>query len=65
MLTPTPHNPSEGAPPDSAIVRVVTASDVQWNRRVFRAPPLDVQPPLDDVAAWLVSQRTLPLDRAD
>lgn len=28
-----------------AIVRVVTREDVLWNRPVFRAPPLHVEPP--------------------
>jgi hypothetical protein len=42
-----PQPPAE--PP--AYIRVVAREDVQWNRPAFKAPPLDVLPPLDDVAA--------------
>lgn len=42
-----PQFPTE--PP--AFVRMVAREDVQWNRPIFKAPPLDVLPPLDDVAA--------------
>ena len=34
-----------------ALVRVVAREDVQWNRPIFKAPPLVVRPPLADVAA--------------
>ena len=34
-------------PPEvPAIVRVAGQGDTQWNRPVFKAPPLDVQPPI-------------------
>jgi hypothetical protein len=42
-----PQLPNE--PP--AIVRAMAHEDVEWNRPLFRAPPLNVIPPLDDVAA--------------
>jgi hypothetical protein len=29
-----------------AFVRIVSRADAQWNRRVFRAPPLEVPPPV-------------------
>ncbi len=32
-------------------MRAMTREDVEWNRPLFRAPPLNVLPPLDDVAA--------------
>jgi hypothetical protein len=32
-----------------AIVRVVTREDVLWNRPVFRAPPLEIKPPVAPV----------------
>lgn len=52
MPFPIPfHNtPAEEAPP--AIVRVLTRDDVVWNRPLFRAPPLNVLPPLADVAEF-------------
>ena len=37
-----PHAAEE--PP--AFVRTVSRGDAQWNRRVFRAPPLVVPPPV-------------------
>ena len=37
-----------------ALVRVVSREDVQWNRPVFKAPPLAVQPPAVD-AAWFAA----------
>ncbi len=42
-----PQLPTE--PP--ALVRVIAREDVLWNRPVFKAPPLNVRPPLQDVAA--------------
>jgi len=45
-----PQLPTE--PP--ALVRVVARGDVewtQWNRPIFKAPPLIVKPPLADVAS--------------
>ena len=39
-----------GASPEvPAIVRVIGPRAEQWNRPVFKAPPLDVQPPLGDI----------------
>jgi hypothetical protein len=32
-----------------AIVRVVGPGAERWNRPMFKAPPLDVQPPLGDI----------------
>ncbi len=40
---------SQPEPQIPAIVRVVTGRDVQWNRPVFKAPPLRVKPAPTDV----------------
>jgi hypothetical protein len=45
MLFPVPFARPEPVEEPPAFVRLVTHSDVQWNRRTFRAPPLDVQAP--------------------
>ena len=37
-----------------ALVRVISREDVMWHhpeRPIFQAPPLNVRPPLEDVAA--------------
>jgi hypothetical protein len=65
MFLPPPQSRADNEPPTAAYVQIVAASDVLSNRRVFRAPPLEVQPPLADVAKWLVSQRTLPFEPGD
>lgn len=44
----------------AALVRVVSLGDVAWNRperHVFKAPPLQVRPPLADVAALAADRR--------
>jgi hypothetical protein len=38
-------------------VQVVSHGDVSWNRPVFKAPPLEVRPPLEDVAALAAERR--------
>jgi hypothetical protein len=45
MPFPVPFIRPQVAQEPPAFVRVVSRSDVAWNRRVFRAPPLDVPPP--------------------
>ena len=35
-----------------ALVRVVSREDVLWNRPIFRAPPLNVRPPVLDKTAF-------------
>ncbi len=44
---PMNHQPPAEAP---AIVRVIAREDVVWNRPVFKAPPLNVVPPLADIS---------------
>lgn len=48
-LVVPPHD-SQPAKAPAAIVRTVTRDDIQWNRPVFKAPPLHVVPPMADVA---------------
>jgi len=44
MAFPVPdYHPKPGAEPP-AMVRDMTREDVQWNRRIFRPPPLDIHP---------------------
>eukprot|EP01035_Chromulina_nebulosa_P002716 gene2716-biopygen2279 len=51
MAFPIPLSRPPVAPEPPALVRSVTREDVIWNRPVFKAPPLDVRPPLEDIAA--------------
>jgi hypothetical protein len=46
MPFPVPFIRPHVAEDPPAFVRVVSRSDVAWNRRVFRAPPLEVPPPV-------------------
>lgn len=44
----------------SAMVRVVSHEEIAWHspaRHVFKAPPLNVRPPLADVAALAAERR--------
>jgi hypothetical protein len=43
-------NHPDVSPPPAAIVRTITREDVLWNRRIFKAPPLKVKPPVVDLA---------------
>jgi hypothetical protein len=52
MFTPTIFIRPEDAPPEQAIVRNVPGQFFQWSRPLFKAPPLDVQPPIADVASF-------------
>ena len=40
-----------------ALVRVVGRGDVQWNRPVFKAPPLEVKPPAAATAPFSANER--------
>ena len=51
MHLPLPFVRPQIATEPPALVRVIAREDVQWNRPVFKAPPLQVRPPLADVAA--------------
>lgn len=49
MPFPTPFNDSQPAEP-VAIVRLVAREDMLWDRPIFKAPPLRVNPPVADLA---------------
>jgi len=40
-----------------ALVRVVSREDAMWNRPIFRAPPLKVQPPVFDASIFAADLR--------
>ncbi|MEN9663356.1 MAG: hypothetical protein RL324_2305 [Verrucomicrobiota bacterium] len=46
MPFPLPFIRPHAAEERPAFVRTVSRGDAQWNRRVFRAPPLEVTPPV-------------------
>ena len=43
---------NDAQPPEAptAIVRILSRDEIQWNRPVFKAPPLNVVPPVADLA---------------
>ena len=54
MFTPAIYNrPAEEAPQVQAFARVDPAEYFLWNRPIFKAPPLEVQPPMADVADFI------------
>jgi hypothetical protein len=53
MLFSLPFSRPDDAPPVPAIVRNVMAQSLTWNRPVFKAPPLEVEPPIADVASFI------------
>jgi len=40
-----------------AIVRVLAREDVVWNRPVFKAPPLEIVPPIGDISELVLAIR--------
>ena len=46
---PTPFHDSQPAETPVAIVRLVAREDMLWDRPIFKAPPLKVNPPLADL----------------
>lgn len=46
MYLPPPFIRPQAATEPPALVRVVSREDVLWNRPVFKAPPLNVKPPV-------------------
>ena len=50
MFTPPLFNRPETAPQVQAVARVDSDEYFQWYRPVFKAPPLEVEPPMADVA---------------
>lgn len=51
MHLPQPYIRPQSEPP--ALVRVVTREEVHWNRPMFKAPPLVVAPPIEDVNSFV------------
>lgn len=52
MPLPIPFSRLPVALEPPALVRLVSREDVTWDRPVFKAPPLSVRPPLEDIAAF-------------
>jgi hypothetical protein len=46
MLFPVPQFRPPPLPEPAPVVRIVAREDVQWNRPIFKAPPLEVDPNL-------------------
>lgn len=57
MPFPVPYHHTQPIEAPSAIVRVLNRDDIQWNRPLFRAPPINVVPPVDDIAELVRSMR--------
>jgi hypothetical protein len=51
MYLPPPIIRPQVTPEPPALVRVMTREDLHWNRPMFKAPPLEVKPPIADVLA--------------
>lgn len=49
MPFPVPYHDSPPEQAPVAIVRVLNREDIQWNRPLFKAPPLEIIPPVADV----------------
>ena len=61
---PVPHLPPKPAaepPPDVAMVRTVTREDADWQRPVFKAPPLELHPEAFDVTRFAQDLRKIGL----
>jgi hypothetical protein len=59
MLFSVPFSRPNDPPPIPAIVRNVAAQRPASNRPVFKAPPLEVQPPIADVANFTAEMAKL------
>lgn len=57
MPFPVPYHDTQPEQAPAAIVRVLNREDIQWNRPLFRAPPLNVAPPVKDIADLVRSVR--------
>ena len=61
MQLPAPEfHPQSGAEPP-AIVQAATREDVQWNRRIFKAPPLELHPQAFDTTIFAQDVRRIGL----
>ncbi len=59
MLLPTPFSRQDAPPLAPAIVSAAQAFGATWNRPVFKAPPLEVQPPIADVLRFTAEMARL------
>jgi hypothetical protein len=57
MHLPPPFVYPQSATEPPALVRVVAREEVQWNRPVFKAPPLKVPPPASVVGPFFIGPR--------
>ena len=58
LLIPYFRQQSFTEPP--AMVHVVAREDVQWNRKLFKAPPLNVKPPVLELGPVGANLRKFP-----
>ena len=47
---PIERPPTTTEPP--ALVRVLTREEIHWNKPLFKAPPLKIEPPIADVRSF-------------
>jgi hypothetical protein len=59
MHFPVPHVRLQTAPEPPADVRMVTRSDVLWDRPVFKAPPLKLNPKVLDATIFAEDLRRI------
>lgn len=52
---PISFHPADAQPP--AMVRVIERAEIHWNRPVFKAPPLDIAPPISDLVSFIEGRR--------
>jgi len=57
MPLDVPFHSQPPASTPSAIVRTFTRQDVLWDRPVFKAPPLHIEPPLADLKELALATR--------
>ena len=57
MPLDVPFHSQPPASASSALVRTFTRQDVLWDRPIFKAPPLVVEPPLADLKEFAIAMR--------
>jgi hypothetical protein len=61
MHFPVPHFKINTPPEPPADVRMVTRADIMWDRPVFKAPPLTLNPKAIDAARFAADLRRIGL----